>query len=410
MRKRIIGLVKFALVALLFAWVFSSVQWRDVRTRSDASGQVVERVEGEILGPWDAEQVRFATADGERTIAIGPTDDGGTIAVTPGLLTYFVHLDRLWFAIGALCYVFTLVASSVRWWWLLRVNDLAVGIGEALRYTWIGVFFNNVVPGQTGGDLFKALYIVKRCPDGRVPALMSVVVDRILGLGSLALLGAVVVMFQFDRFGTLAIGIWGVLALDAMIGVVAISRRIRRLVRLDQVLRRLPARFASSMMKVDEAIFFYRRHKFGIGVWFVVGSLNHAVTIVSFWAMGNAIGVGLPAVDYFALIPVILIVSAVPLAPNGWGVGEALFGTLFAKFGAGSLVGLVPDPAQVMRTRGVALSVLYRLHTTIWSLVGGAMLLLDRDRVTQAEIDAEVAREELEDEARVPVGGGVGER
>jgi hypothetical protein len=89
----------------------------------------------------------------------------------------------------------------------------------------------------------------------------------------------------------------------------------------------------------------------------------------------------------------------VPIAPNGWGVGEALFGTLFGKFGAIHLQGLVPDPEQVMRTRGVALSVLYRLHTTLWSLVGGAMVLLDKDRVTRREVEAEVAREHAEDEA-----------
>src|SRR5690606_17542801 len=129
--------------------------------------------------------------------------------------------------------------------------------------------------------------------DGRVPALMSVVVDRILGLGSLALLGAVVVLFQLERFGTLAIGIWSVLALVALIGVVAFSRRIRKIIRLDQMLRRLPPRLASSLMKVDEAIFFYRRHKLGILAWLLAGSLNHTVTIVSFWAMGRAIGVGL---------------------------------------------------------------------------------------------------------------------
>jgi len=50
-----------------------------------------------------------------------------------------------------------------------------------------------------------------------------------------------------------------------------------------------------------------------------------------------------------------------------------------------------------MATRGVALSVLYRLHTTLWSLVGGAMLLIGRDRVTHEELQAEVEREREEE-------------
>lgn len=404
MNKRLVAVLKLVLVALLFWWVFATVQWHDVLTRIGENGAILGKVEGEIRGPWDAEVVRFVGPEGEAEVRVGPREDGTSVAVVPGLFTYFVHLDKLYFVLGALCYLVPLTSSAARWWWLLRVNGLAVRMREALRFTWIGVFFNNIVPGQTGGDVVKALYIVKRCPEGRVAALMSVVVDRILGLGSLALLGAIVVLFQTDRFGWIALGIWGVLALVAAIGVFAFSRRVRKLVRLDQLLRRLPARIAGPLMKVDQAIHFYRSHKSGILVWLLVGSLNHVVTITSFYLMGLALGVGLPAIDYFALIPVCLIVSAVPIAPNGWGLGEWLFGTLIGKYGAVHLAGAVPDPELVMRTRGVALSVLYRLHTTAWSLVGGAMILFDKDRVTRAEFEAEVAREEAEDE-RLAAGG-----
>lgn len=400
MKRALVGVLKVLLVAALFWWVFTNVQWDDALVRTDAGQNVISSIEGEILGPWDSEVVRFRGPDGVIEVDTGPVGDGSSVAVVPGLITYFVHLDKLWFALGALCFLVTLVVSAIRWWWLLRVNELTVRFREALRFTWIGVFFNNVVPGQTGGDVVKALYIVKRCPEGRVAALMSVVVDRILGLGSLALLGAIVVLFQLERFGLLALGIWGVLGLVAAIGVVAFSRRVRKLVRLDQILRRLPQKLSTPLMKVDRAIFFYRTHKRGIFAWLLIGALNHVMTIASFYLMGVALGVGMPAEDYFALIPVILIASAVPIAPNGWGYGEALFGYMFGTYGAVHLGPAVPDPTQVMRTRGVALSVLYRLHTTLWSLIGGVMLLTDRDRVTRAEFEAEVALEHAEDRAR----------
>lgn len=405
MKRVLVACVKLALVALLSYWVIQNVQWVDLVTTTEGDSVTVREVE--IDGPWNADVVRVRGEGGAiEEIRPGATADGRSVTLSPGLTTYFLQLDKLYFTFGALCYVFTLTAAAARWWWLLRVNGLDVGLGETIRLTWIGVFFNNVMPGQTGGDAVKAVYIVKRCPDGRIPALMSVIVDRILGLGSLALLGAVVVLFQLERFGLLALGIWGVLLLVAGIGAFAFSRRIRRLVRLDQILRRLPGKIAAPLMKVDEAIFFYRGHKQGILVWILLGALNHVVTITSFLLMGLALGVQLPAIDYFALIPVILIVSAVPIAPNGWGVGEWLFGSMFAKFGAVHLQGVVADPVQALRTQGVALSVLYRLHTTLWSLVGGAMLLLDKDRVTREEIEAEVSREESEAANRAQGGTG----
>ena len=36
-------------------------------------------------------------------------------------------------------------------------------------------------------------------------------------------------------------------------------------------------------------------------------------------------------------------------------------------------------------------SVLYRLHLTLWSLLGGILVLFEKDRVTRAEVAHEVA-------------------
>ncbi|MBK8977000.1 MAG: flippase-like domain-containing protein [Planctomycetes bacterium] len=399
MKKHVVNAIKLLLVVVMFWYVFENVQWDDVVVTTGGDGEVVATVHGEVEGSWDANPVVLQTADGPRSLPIGPLPDGGSSVVTPGILTYVRNLDALYFSLGALCYLLTLTVSASRWWWLLRVNELDVSFWQSWRLTWIGVFFNNVVPGQTGGDVVKALYIVKRCPQGRVEALMSVIVDRILGLASLALLGAIVVLFQLDRFGVIAAGIWAVLAACCVIGGLAFSRRVRRAIRLDQLLRKLPARLARPLMKVDHAVHFYRAHVRGVLAWLLGGTFNHGFTIASFWLMGQALGVGMPAGEYFVLIPVILIVSSVPIAPNGWGVGELLFGELFGRFGAVHLAVGVPDPVQMMRTRGVALSVLYRLHTTAWSLIGGIMLLIDRDRVTRAEFEAEIARESREEQA-----------
>ena len=72
-----------------------------------------------------------------------------------------------------------------------------------------------------------------------------------------------------------------------------------------------------------------------------------------------------------------MVVQAIPLMPGGWGIGELAYGTLIAEFGAETLPG-VPDAEQIMRTRGVALSVVHRIHVIAWSLLGGLLMLWDR--------------------------------
>lgn len=393
----LVKLLKLLLVVALMAFVFSNVHWRDRVTFRTADGELAREIAGAVQGPWDEETVRFRPADSaaEQLLRRGAQGDGTELEVVPGFLTYWRNVDVTLFALGALCYFLTVLIAGTRWWWLLRVNGLGVGLGEALRFTWIGTFFNSVVPGQTGGDLIKALYIMKRCPGQRVPALVSVVVDRVLGLGSLAIMGAVIVLFALDRFASIAAAIWGVMALVGLLGAVAFSRRLRRLVRLKELLERLPARFGHLLKLVDQAVFFYRGHKTVIAMSLLFGVVNHVISVLSVLLIGDALGIGMPTMEYFVLIPVINIVSALPVGPNGWGVGEALYQYLFGTYGAAYVSG-VANPAQVMGTRGVALSVLYRLHLTFWSLLGGVFVLLEKDRVTRADVQHEIEREEQE--------------
>ncbi|MBL9078995.1 MAG: flippase-like domain-containing protein [Planctomycetes bacterium] len=401
MKGRLVGLLKLLFVAALMWFVFRTIHFEDrLVYRSGAPDQQVvseERIV-EIQGTWKDDPVRY-TEGGDPTVreaASGPQPDGRTLEIAPGFLTYWRNLDPLLFALGALCYFVTVLIAGARWWWLLRVNGTDVSLNETLRFTWIGVFFNTVVPGATGGDVIKAIYIMKRCPGHRVQVLVSVIVDRVLGLASLALLGAVVVLFALDRFGDIALAIWAVIVGVGLIGLVAFSRRLRQLVRLKWLLERLPHKLSHLLKLVDQAVFFYRDHRIVIAASLLAGVGNHVISVLSVVCVGHALGVGMPSFEYFVLIPVINIVTAVPIGPNGWGVGETLYKLLFGKYGAAHLPG-VANAAEAMGTRGVALSVLYRLHLTFWSLLGGLFVLFEKDKVTRADIEHEVELEERDD-------------
>jgi uncharacterized protein (TIRG00374 family) len=406
MNKHVITLIKVVLLTLMFWWVFTSINFHDRLNykANKESKTIVAEVVITIQGHWNLDPVKYtvndprgASDEGTKTVSRGKQDDGRYLEVAPGIFSYWGNLDPTLFGLGALCYFLTVIIAGVRWWWLLRVIGTEVSLFETLRFTWIGVFFNAVMLGSTGGDVIKALYIMKRCPGHRVPVLVSVGVDRILGLGSLALLGAFAVLFAIDDFPVIAIGIWGVIAAVGLIGVIAFSKRLRERVRLKSLLNRVPAKFRSKLQMVDQAIFFYRdQRKMLIGS-LALGIANHVLSVCCVVLIGFAIGVGMPIFEYFVLVPVINIASAVPIAPNGWGIGETMYGHLFGTHGAAHLVGDAA-PFTAMYTRGVALSVLYRTVLTGFSLLAGALVFFEKDRVTQEDIDREVATEEQEQE------------
>ena len=380
-RKVLILILKLLFAAALILFVLSKIDLVDryeILGKTGKEETVIRRVEGKIIGNWQARPVRFLEKGSlqPKELHPGVLPKGRTLALRPGLLTYLKGVNIPKFLFGALFFFIVATFSSVRWWWLLRVNDLKVRVAEAFRLTWIGIFFNNVVPGLTGGDVIKAFYIARKTGRKARP-IVTVLVDRVLGLAALAFLAGLVLLFNFHEFWEVALGIYVGLLLLAMGAIAYFSRRIRKLLHLDALLKALP--MAQLFQQLDQAVSFYRHHIAGLAIWFFLSVGNHFLAVLGVALIGDSLGVGVPWTSYFVLIPVINIVSAVPLTPSGWGVGEALYGFFFKKYCAHFLVGIA-NAGQVIATRAIALSVVYRIHLMLWSLLGAIFLLFERGK------------------------------
>src|SRR5262249_30701297 len=56
---------------------------------------------------------------------------------------------------GLALYVTAVGITLFRWYLLVRALDLPLTIRDALRYGFIGIFFNTFLPGAVGGDIIK---------------------------------------------------------------------------------------------------------------------------------------------------------------------------------------------------------------------------------------------------------------
>ena len=107
--------------------------------------------------------------------------------------------------------------------------------------------------------------------------------------------------------------------------------------------------------------------------------LNHVTLVAGVYALGVAFRSRLGYLDYLGITAIANTISSVPIFPAGWGVGEALFGSLFHLLGEAAAL-------------GVAVSVTYRLLTTALGLAGGVFLLLPGGRDVRKEIEADGSR------------------
>lgn len=364
----------------LLVFVVGQVGFADSLTLADGT-ELSGRIEGEIpasVADWAAgASVAFESDDGtlrEFTLEQLATDEveGGAVPkVSEGLFRLARRSDPVWMVPAFLLFGFTMHFGVVRWWLLLRAAEIRISFWECHRLTFLGLFFNNVAPGATGGDLVKAVYIARRAPTKRMAAVVSVFVDRIIGLLALVAIGGIAILPNLDnpRFREPAAFIYLVLGGAAIASAVFFSRRIRRWLRIEEIAAKLPG--GALLQRVDEAVFVYRYRKRTL-VHAVLLSFGNQLAIQILTIM-FAVGLGVTTesgeavsfLDYLAVLPVAYTLSAIPSLPGGWGVREAAFAICLYFIGVG-------------RNPAVALAVCAGLNATLWSLLGGVYFLMDR--------------------------------
>jgi uncharacterized protein (TIRG00374 family) len=392
-RSKWAGHVLHVLGVALLVFVVFKVHWRDSVVLADGT-ELTGTIVGDAPKKWDAnDRVVFRPLEGaERTLAAADlgTDRTGP-QVNEGLIRIVRESDKDKLLIGLVLMGLVCQIGVARWWLLLRAQDIRLPFLLAHRLTFIGFFFNNVVPGPTGGDVVKAVYAAKRTDsEKRAQAVVTVVIDRVVGIIALALIAAAVLATKLDnpKYSELAAFIGLFLAGVAVGGMLFFSRRIRRLLRVDSMLTgtfsdpaSLRARVMGIIRKADEAVFLWRGHKKALFVALLLSFANQLCIqgiMILFASALHITKLNGDPVDwwtYMAVLPVAFIVSALPLLPGGWGIREAAFVAAF---------GLV----DVGRNPAIALSVVNGMMMLFWSLLGGVYFLLDRDAIKSAESSA----------------------
>src|SRR5207247_3172917 len=76
----------------------------------------------------------------------------------------------------------TILLGVVRWRMVLHVHGIHLSLGRAMEISLVAHFFNSFLLGSTGGDLLKAYYAARETHHKKTEAVVTVAVDRLLGL------------------------------------------------------------------------------------------------------------------------------------------------------------------------------------------------------------------------------------
>ncbi len=273
------------------------------------------------------------------------------------------------FALAILLFVLSNCIGAAQWHLLLRAQDLAVSPRQSVLLYHVGIFFNNVLLGNIGGDAVR-IYDVRRLTGHGTAGAAATLMDRFVGLLSTCTLALAAYPFVAGSDRTWVVPVlapvWGGLVAALAVGL---SPRLGDL--LETVAQRaLPARLAGFLSRLQRLVAVYRQRP---GLLAGVLGISLAVQfcrILVYYAAGLAVGMD-PGVTYFVCFqPVAAIVAALPVSVGGLGVREGALVGLFAGVGVG-------------RNASLAMSLLGFVAGIAASLLGGIAFVLRRTETDQ---------------------------
>jgi glycosyltransferase 2 family protein len=363
--KRVLFVGKLLLAGVLLVWVLSQAHWHDYVEVKPSGGGGHYAVDPDQSGVPEAHlRVRQGVL-WWTTVQVMPTDHFRTVAgegiLRRGIRTSLMRMRIPFFVLAVLAYPICLVLMGIRLWYLLHAQEMRISLWEAVRQTFLGQFFNQIVPGTVGGDLVKAWYL-SRMTHRTAAVLVTLFVDRLMGLVELALMSSAMLLLVLGagwetvdqlRLPIIAVGV--VLALSAGVLLFVLSPGFRRLLHLEKLWRKLP--IAHHIEAAGRSVALYRRRPAVLAVALLITVAAHVFFIGAAMMIGLALRMEPPVLNYFIYVPLIYVIGAVPVTPGGVGLVEKLY----VEFFSSPLVGT---------STIVTLAMLARLLPALWGLPG----------------------------------------
>ncbi len=281
-------------------------------------------------------------------------------------------LDAGWLAASLAVAAVSVFGWWVRWLLFLRLAGVPAAAGETLRLTWMADFFNYFIFGALAADGFRMAMLSRRFPQKKAAVAASIAFDHMAGLLSSAVFFAAFTVphsgWIIERGGPAMSGfLWtsgialGALALLTFSGVMATKVHKNWVA---WATRRWPAVSGAAVKMLDQ-LRELRARACLANLGLLASMVCLAASYAAFAAAARAWGSPIPWFHFFAVLPVVDALSALPVTVQGLGIREQIFLAVFPS-GAGN------DHAQILAVSLTGFAV-----QSLWALLGGALIAWD---------------------------------
>src|SRR5262249_42989345 len=235
--------------------------------------------------------------------------------------------DFWWVGAAIIAYLVVEVAAAVRWQILLRVQKIRLNVGRLSGLFLIGMFYNQFLPGGTGGDIMKSYLLLKETPGKATGALLAVVFDRMVGLVALIIITGTLIGLRYQWLTKLTETRNLVWVLLLILGSAILMLQTSFVVSGWNLAHKLPQRFPGreKLIELSAAYHLYAHHWRATLVAFGASIVAHLSTFATFLFVAYAFHARVRVLDFFAIMPIERTISALPISLAGVGLREKIF-------------------------------------------------------------------------------------
>src|ERR1700720_418190 len=273
--------------------------------------------------------------------------------------------DFRWVLAAIFAYVTVGIGSAIRWLGVLRVQCSRLKFFRLIGLFLIGMFYNQFLPGGTGGDIIKSYLLLKETADHKAGALLAVVFDRLIGLVALVTITVTLVTLRFDLLWRTPVTVESgftphqlLVVLGLLLGFSITGLLISFIVSGFNLFHLLPHKFPGrdKLIEIAAAYHLYARHWLATFLAFGASLIAHLATFTTFLFVAYALHaedmrktppVPVPAVDFFAVMPIERTITAIPISLAGIGLRENLLQVML-----NNLCGVTVEKAKLIGSLG----------------------------------------------------------
>jgi len=273
--------------------------------------------------------------------------------------------------------------GALRWQWLLRAQGMNLTYLRVLQLTYIGGFFNIALPGAVSGDVVKAFYVAHDIPGRRGHAFGAILFDRIIGLCGLVFVSAGALWLDWSKVShSQAMPVIRIVLSSGALGILAFFGYLFLVPAGKDPLENLLAKLATwkpvfaGFLKTYEGVRAYRNRKATVAAALLISIGVHLVVCWACLNFAHALGeTGIPVLPVFLVVPLGILVTAVPIMPAGMGTGHVAFSWGFQVVGS---------------LRGADIFNLWVLTNLIGGAMGGLVYLAHKKKEPAPALEAEI--------------------